>query len=756
VINKLPESDERWLSAFFSAPNELSWESLLDGSASVPGVDEVWQWLGLLADGRPGTPVILPFVRSNKISGWYAATNANAGRPELGVELTAWLGPTWLSRLDSLPKESNDPMARILADRFGSPIYRFSGPDAAALQAIAARLSVLAALLQFKPASTRRQARPVGAIRSDFDRALVAGDEALAQEMILELKHSGRLNEENLRYLEVRLNAGLGFWPEIARNQWLIRAMADLTLPAQVLTDLVEALYRTYVDAVEQSGDITAARNAFAEQVAKPYPKLFASRHGVRSPRVVKAFLFFEQLQTSPDAAIISELLELLPLTMRGSLIDAGHRENAVGPTLVAPIDAADEAFDDGQVDRAFEFYLRLPPSRKTVNRLVTCVGTIGTHDARNRFLLMLDGVSQTLIGTLSPQIEAKIESLRQASSESVRPSNEPAHPPVNPWISWAEQLQLESGLADAERNVQSAWNNWDASEIRENSHIARSFADAIGGLGGQAAVVARAAVPQMFESFFPADVVPTSAAKPIASLLFMLIAIDEALSRADLDLLAQLTTLLIGQGLSSSEYVSLIDDLEDVQKRINSYTYLPWSLDLAEALMLLPSPSDAAREARLRFFLLTISQASGFAHRLVASDLLPIQALARDHHLAPEALAGLWRQEEAEEAAPVLPVLTGKTIGIYTLEQGAGSRAKAALGELFPGCNVIVNSDTVATTQLTNLAKRADLFVFAWRSSSHQAFYCVKDALRTGEPIWVPGKGTASILRAVLERLSQ
>jgi len=65
------------------------------------------------------------------------------------------------------------------------------------------------------------------------------------------------------------------------------------------------------------------------------------------------------------------------------------------------------------------------------------------------------------------------------------------------------------------------------------------------------------------------------------------------------------------------------------------------------------------------------------------------------------------------------------------------------------------VNSDLVATTQLTNLAKAADLFVFAWKSSSHQAFYCVKDALAGKEPIWAPGKGTASILRAVLDRLN-
>jgi hypothetical protein len=91
-------------------------------------------------------------------------------------------------------------------------------------------------------------------------------------------------------------------------------------------------------------------------------------------------------------------------------------------------------------------------------------------------------------------------------------------------------------------------------------------------------------------------------------------------------------------------------------------------------------------------------------------------------------------------EPTLVLPNLEGKTIGIYTLAEAAGSRAKAALEKLFPGCKVVVNSDLVATPQLTSLAKSADMFVFAWKSSSHQAFYCVKDSLTKGEPIWAAG----------------
>ena len=256
------------------------------------------------------------------------------------------------------------------------------------------------------------------------------------------------------------------------------------------------------------------------------------------------------------------------------------------------------------------------------------------------------------------------------------------------------------------------------------------------------------------FAAFFPEGVEPTSATRPIAAVLFMLIAMDDTLSRADLTLLAQLLVHLLALGLSGDDYVSLVGDLEDVQARVGSYAQLPWSLDLCEALAIAPCPSEAARDARLRLFLQVLGQTQAFAHRLRPQDQLPIEFLAKDYGVCEEAIASLKRAKEEAVGSSALPSLDGKTIGIYTLAEAAGSRAKQALEVMFPGCNVEVNSDLVCTAKLTQLAKAADMFVFAWKGSSHQAFYCVKDALKKGEPIWAPGKGTASILRAILDNM--
>ena len=93
--------------------------------------------------------------------------------------------------------------------------------------------------------------------------------------------------------------------------------------------------------------------------------------------------------------------------------------------------------------------------------------------------------------------------------------------------------------------------------------------------------------------------------------------------------------------------------------------------------------------------------------------------------------------------------------IGIYTLTEGAGHRAKEILQALYPKSVVEVNNDPVSTDRLISLAKSADVFVFAWKSSKHQAFYCVKQA-RQGQDIIMPdGKGSASILSAVMEKIT-
>jgi hypothetical protein len=90
--------------------------------------------------------------------------------------------------------------------------------------------------------------------------------------------------------------------------------------------------------------------------------------------------------------------------------------------------------------------------------------------------------------------------------------------------------------------------------------------------------------------------------------------------------------------------------------------------------------------------------------------------------------------------------------IGIYTLTESVGLRVKKELKELFPKINVQLNSDKTSTTSLVSLAKNADLFIFSWRSASHSAYDAIK-AARGKLPLIQPeGKGSSSMLKAILD----
>jgi len=341
-----------------------------------------------------------------------------------------------------------------------------------------------------------------------------------------------------------------------------------------------------------------------------------------------------------------------------------------------------------------------------------------------------------------------RLKRLREQQSASA-PLNEVALEPAG-WLRWARRLATGGSPDQAEAEVLNDRSMWESASLRNNSQLCAEFSDLVGNLSGAAAAVARRALPLILAAFFPEGDPPTQATRPLAGVILMLIAMDEAIARSDLEILSTALSALLDLGHSTQDYLTTIADLEAVQDRAASYTNLAWSLDLCEALAVSPSPSVEATEAKLRFFLKVVGQSRGFAHRLGAHDFLPIEYLARDYGVDPDTIADLRPTKRSASGTDATEMLAGKTIGLYTLTEAAGTRAKAALQELFPDCTVEINSDKVCTSSLSNLARTADIFVFAWRSSSHQAFFCVKDALGGRDPVYAAGKGTASLVHAV------
>ncbi|WP_284760346.1 protein DpdD [Agrobacterium sp. fls2-241-TYG-188a] len=741
--------NEGWLEEFFAPPNGLAWSTISDGAEPADVAEVLRPWLALLGEADGKAPLVLPFVRDGGVTGWYAVAQRADRSDELRDLLMAWFGLTWFSRFEITSSSMADPLAAILRSAFGATVFRFTGGGPEQNRRISDGLVTMAGVLSRKPATDALVKRPIGTVRAEFDRALLLRDETNATALLEELRDAGRLSDENLRYLEVRFRAGLGLWREIAHDHWLIKNLSDLALPPQIVADLIEALYRMHLDAVEKTEDPDALKAAFVEHLGGRYPRLFASRRGVRTERVVKAFILYEQCQDTPNALILGELADLLsPVERLKPPFDAIIALPSAVEDPVDLLSVAEAAFNDHQLDRAFVLFLECPPTSRSLARAVMCAVLIDTPEITDKLASAIRGAG-SLFEALPSKIRASYEALsdrhHQPIINSAAASETAATVRATDWLTWAHGLQL----GDRTPPPADAAITWETSSILGDINAANNFADAIGFLTSDFQL-ARQVVPIIYAAFVN-DLSMGSSARPIAINLCMIIGMDESLSKVDLALLYQLTVDLTSSSMTTQEYLSLIEIVSEVQERVASYVHLAWALDMAEALAVTSTPSETARAARDQFFNLVIRKAQGFAHRLRHDERQSFITLSQDYAVDFNALGLVAKVDETSEEQK-LPSLNGKTIGIYTLVEAAGARAKSELEAIFPGVTVVLNGDTVATEKLTNLAANADYFVFAWRSSSHAAYYCIKDAMGGRDLILPQGKGTASILRAVID----
>jgi hypothetical protein len=101
-------------------------------------------------------------------------------------------------------------------------------------------------------------------------------------------------------------------WQNIAHNQPLLSALSDLSLPLQTLNDVIEALYRVYVEPAEDERNVSSAISRFRE-ISSRYPRLFHTRRGLRRPPVLKSFLIFELCQPKPNAVLCNAIARDFP-----------------------------------------------------------------------------------------------------------------------------------------------------------------------------------------------------------------------------------------------------------------------------------------------------------------------------------------------------------------------------------------------------------------------------------------------------------
>jgi hypothetical protein len=112
---------------------------------------------------------------------------------------------------------------------------------------------------------------------------------------------------------------------------------------------------------------------------------------------------------------------------------------------------------------------------------------------------------------------------------------------------------------------------------------------------------------------------------------------------------------------------------------------------------------------------------------------------------------------DSTEVDSPALAVEMSMRVLIYSLDKHATERAAMTLREFFPQGRFETNDDEACTTRLKSSASMADWVVFVSSVATHQAFFCIKAAMRDQTALLqVQGRGTTRIIECVLNKTQQ
>ena len=747
---QLNRYNNTWVESFFSNPNGLLWTHIVNQSAPPDLVNTVLPWLAPRENGKIKSPIILPFVYDNKIKWWYATAENQVEFSVLNSELLAWLGTSYLSELEIVPTSSEDLMGEAMRMCFESNVIRFSGSDSVN-QTIISRVETYRKIIDLRPKNLVKIDRPVGTILADFEKSLILADPILAQEYYDELVSSELISEQNQKFLTIRMYAGLGDWGKIVNNKFLIQEIVSSKLPVQVREDLLNAHYHFYLKKEELTESTDKLVECFVKNILEPYPKLFVSRVNLQSTAIVKQFLLRESELPEPNLQKAVELLNLIPnedtskelYESIANRISAGEQQKSeeekskLAETLMKKYD----------FEGALEILLDLSISEQSIRLMLNCTHFLGTGESKELVIIKIDS-KRKLLSKLPPKLIALIETLRKEFEEWKIKQQEPK---INSWVSWLEALE-KNNIDDAKIAINAYSQNWDTSKFFEDSDLSEDFANRLSSFSEEAEQAVKLAIPRIFNAFFEKiEEAKLTGTKPIALSILELIILTDSSSKESLEISCILLEMILENGVDNHEYGAIIRNLSEIQEKISSPMHLSWSLDICEKLLFSPVPK-LGKIIRREFFELVVRQSQEFAHKINSSDAKQFDYLCQDFETDSDILGNINVKFEDPELE--IRDHEKRNIVIYTLSESAGRRAKTMLQLMLPGSKVTINSDKVATKPLENLAKNADIFIFAWRSSTHPAFYCVKDHVDKNALIMAKGKGTSSIVSAVKEKL--
>lgn len=687
------------------------------------------------AKGLTDRPFLLPFASQTDVrTCWLACAHDELSARGLRDEMRAFIGPSFGDfEDDGADLSADQETAKSILTKVGLHVTLFFAITPKFEPRVITCWQRYWQLLEQRPLRTRQELRTFHQLRADFDRALLARNEKEALASMAALRDQHGLSAENRAFLEIRLNAAFGRWDRIlAHPQW--DDLLKVRLPPETYGDIWDALYETYLAPVEAQGVAEALITTFAEQVRIMAASLLKSRGRSRRPTALKGFLLHELSLEHPSSDLCVTLLDDLGSHAFGSVSEA----IAAIVQALHPKSGFEQAVNEMKLERYEQAISLLQPLADSIDVLqaqLRCAKEIGDPVYARKTLERIDGATPDLASELRRVRPRLLADVQKMATAEVRSSS----------LTVLQGDVISGEIDDVVVYWRELVRSSEVTELLGQPGYVKSLLSTIEDFALDSSSLFDSLLPIWFDWL----VVRTS---PSRSLVHIYLGFIEALhvrdrsGESEREMMRLAIRHALIAGLTPTEYVNLVDRLSDVLSDMPSPREIAWSLEVADLLMV---HSCRDEEARLRWISRVVQTAKQTWTRLSPSERLLLQMIAKENGLTLPVLP----HSDVCEGDSVLTDVQARVL-LYSLDVQAIQRAALLLEVALPKAKIDINSDEICTASLKTLSRNADWIVFVSSVATHQAFFCIKSALRKdSELLQVEGSGTTRIVDRVIRR---
>ncbi|MDY4348168.1 protein DpdD [Pectobacterium brasiliense] len=739
---------EQFLRTFFHKENNIiSWEKIAGGLLQASTQQRLTPWLD---DVRNGCfPVILPRVvkgRNDKVT-WYAMAGEERDYAELRELLDAHVGTSWsdFNRQRTM-LDPSDPVEKALIDYYSDRVYKFSSLSQSSIPEIFNGIERLRQQLASRPSHQLTLLRPRGRILRDIRAALRRSDVPQTRLYLQELREAGGIGHINELFIELRCMALEGDAKSLLDSTQL-RQVLDMPHPLVLAEEVMTVFYQHFLLKYEQLSDLTAQRQAFNNLLLKNVPRLFQVTQGINTPSAIKNILLWLLSDTQSDPARLREQTQQVVAGMKGATDDDRHwirRLLEAFPTVAVaslPTASIDEllARADEYPESVLKELLLLPVSARGAAIALQCAWVVGSAEAAVSAVSYLQQLAQQERDLLlaKPAFQRYYTAL-QLMLPSKRTEHDTAG--INNWQDWLKEVLNNPQWSGAIEAVEQACGQWNAAAFQPEA-----FVSLLDKTNNCASMVLRDAIPVLLEWL---DNHQTSASwQSIRLALLQQLALDDNISREDIFTACELARGYLEGDSNAHDYSELIENLQMMIESSGTTSASAW-LDLLELFLVYPTADQLARE---QLFILVLNMFYRNPARYTELQWSLLAQFAGECGLVCEIPPQILEDSgEKNDEVRVGSTLNDKVVGIYTLTESVAQRVKKQLLVDYPQADIRLNNDKGGSTMLRSLAREADVFIFAWLSSKHSAYYAIKEE-RGDKPLLQPsGKGSTSMLDCI------